>query len=186
LALGGPPPPPVERRQPEAAAALAKRLLPEGPVYVGFLPGAGDRRKCWPLDRFIELARAESAKGRLPVFILGPAEADWVDGLAEAVPTARFPLADAAGLGRSTDPLLTVALGGRLAAAVANDSGGAHLIAAGGAAMLSLFGPSAADKFRPMARRLSLLRAHDFGGEAMHLIPLERAAAALDRLLAQA
>ncbi|MBI3452426.1 MAG: lipopolysaccharide heptosyltransferase family protein, partial [Rhodospirillales bacterium] len=25
------------------------RLLPDGPVYIGLAPGAGNRAKCWPL-----------------------------------------------------------------------------------------------------------------------------------------
>ena len=34
----------------------AKILLPSGSVYIGLAPGAGDRRRCWPLKNYIEFA----------------------------------------------------------------------------------------------------------------------------------
>ena len=56
------------------------------------------------------------------------------------MPTARFPLQDAKRRdGGAASPLLTIALGQRLAAAVANDSGAGHLLAASGCPIVSLF-----------------------------------------------
>ena len=45
-------------------AALA--MLPEGPVYVGFAPGAGrkDTGKCWPLDRMPRAAQEDGFEVR--------------------------------------------------------------------------------------------------------------------------
>ena len=67
----------------------------------------------------------------------------------------------------------------RLAAAVANDSGTGHLIAAAGTKLVSLFGPTRAAKFAPAAPRLEIVAAQDFGGEAMEAIPLDAVDAAL-------
>lgn len=164
---------------PQQAVDTAARLLPPGPVYIGFAPGAGGRHKCWPIEAFMALAERQGAAGRVPVFVLGPAERDWLDELRRRVPSARFPLQDAG----SADPLLTVALAGRMTAAVANDSGGGHLLAAGGVALVSLFGPTSPAKFAPLARKLKILRAQDFGGEAMTAIPVDAVAAALDELI---
>ena len=164
---------------PAAVRDTARRLLPDGVTYIGLAPGAGGRHKCWPLDSFIAVAGQLRTRGHVPVFILGPGEADWVERLRAAVPDAKFPLQDA----RSTDPLLTLALAGRLAVAVANDSGGGHLLAAGGVALVSLFGPSSPAKFAPLATRLTVVTAQEFGGVEMVAIPVDAVIAAAETML---
>jgi ADP-heptose:LPS heptosyltransferase len=166
------------RLDPEWTAAAA-RALPDGPTYLGFAPGAGGEHKRWPLDRFLALAGREAARGRVPVFLLGPAEAEWAPTIRAALPTALLPLQEGA-----ASPLFTIAVARRLAAAVANDSGTGHLVAAAGRPMVSLFGPTPPEKFAPAAPILQIVRAQDFGAEAMEMIPTEAVAAALDRLLA--
>jgi ADP-heptose:LPS heptosyltransferase len=184
LATGRPAPDGAPRPLPADPSRDAARLLPDGATYVGFNPGAGRRFKCWPLARYVALANAQPARGRVPVFILGPDEADWHAELAAAVPAARFPLQDAADQAIAATPLLTLALAQRLAAAVANDGGGGHILAESGVPLVSLWGPTAAAKAYPMARRLKLVTAQAFGGDAMDLIPVDAVAAALDTLLA--
>ena len=199
LATGGAPafgPPP---QLDHGFAAEAKRRLPAGPVYIGLAPGAGGRHKCWPLENFIALARAQLLGGRAPVFILGPAEQAWRAGLAAAVPEALFPLSDDdsgdddsgdddSGSGVSRSPVFTIAVASRLAAAVANDSGTGHMIAAADVPMVSLFGPTRPEKFAPTATRLTILEARCFGdgnGDGdMAAIPVEAAARAVEAALA--
>ncbi len=139
-------------------------------------PGAGDRRKCWPLDRFIALGR----RFETPVVLLGPDEAEWHDDLKTALPAARFPF-QATRLG--ADPALSLAVARRLRAAVANDAGMGHLLAAGDCPLVSLFGPTPAGKFAPFAEKLTVIEAQAFGGDEMAAIPLEAVAAAVDRHL---
>lgn len=179
LASGRPAQPHDALPLPSTYTAQAQRLLPDGPVYVGFAPGAGGRHKCWPLANFGTLARGQIKLGRIPVFVLGPGEAEWTSELRAAVPTAKFPLQDAL----SEDPQLTLALAACLRAAVANDSGGGHLLAAGGVPLVSLFGPTSPAKFAPMAARLEIVTAQSHGGHEMSDIPLASVAAALDRLI---
>lgn len=175
IAVANPIPLPAELR------ARAAALLPPGPVYVGLAPGAGSPfvAKRWPLEHFAELARRQAACGRVPVFLLGPGEAGWAAGLREAVPGALFPEQQplAAGIG----PSLTAALGERLSAAVANCSGAGHLLAAGGAPMVSLYGPTRPEKYAPFARTLVCLRAQDYGSGEIDAIPLDAVAAAVER-----
>lgn len=163
----------------------ASRLLPDGSTYVGLAPGAGGLPKCWPLDSFVALAKRQLVVGRVPVFILGPAEAGWDRTLRDQVPTARFPLQDEEGIGARLGfpPELTIALAGRLAAAVSNDSGTGHMLAIGGAPMVSLYGRTVAEKFLPMTERLTIIRAQDFGGRELATIPVEPVADAVDRTL---
>jgi ADP-heptose:LPS heptosyltransferase len=175
------PPPPAPL--PADVRAQAAHLLPAGPTYVGYAPGAGNRFKCWPLERYIALAQRQAARGRAPVLILGPAEIAWHGELAAALPTARFPNQDATAAGIATSPLLTLALAQRLVAAVANDGGGGHILAESGVPLVSLWGPTAVAKAYPMARRLKLVTAQQFSGDAMTLIPVDAVEAALETLL---
>jgi ADP-heptose:LPS heptosyltransferase len=176
--------PRFELRAPEFVAA-ATRLLPDGAVHVGFVPGssAGRAEKRWPLDRYVALARMQAARGRVPVFVLGPEEAAWRDEIAAAVPGARFPLQEESGTD-ARGPLLTIALAARLAAAVSNDSGGGHLVAAGGVPLVSLWGPSVMAKAPPQSPRLITVDAREFASTSMDAIPIERVDAALEALLA--
>ena len=154
---------------PEAARARATALLPTGPCYVAQVIGAGGRHKAWPVERHVALAEALAASGRTPVLILGPAEHDLVAPLAARLPSARFPLQEAAA---PPDVALTIALGARCAAAVAADCGGGHMLAAAGVPLVSLFGPTDPAKFAPWTTRPATLRAQDFGGDEMDAIPV--------------
>lgn len=160
---------------PDSASELARALLPDGRVYVALSPGAGGRHKCWPLENYLELGRRLGAQGRVPVYLLGPSETEWA-AACRAVPGAILPLQQAT----DVSPALTIALAQRCVAGVANDSGGGHMLAAGDLALVSLFGPTDPAKFAPAARRLTVLRAQDFGGATMDAIPIEAVLSALD------
>lgn len=164
---------------PAAIAEEAGRLLPVGPTYVGLSPGAGGRHKCWPLDNYIELGRRLAASGIQPVIFLGPGEAEWADEVRAALPDAMLPEQDT----KMGSPLLTIAMGQRLAAAVANDSGVGHMMAAAAIPLISLFGPTPPDKFAPMTEVLHIIRAQDFGAAEMTAIPVEAVETALREIL---
>jgi ADP-heptose:LPS heptosyltransferase len=183
-------PRPLALANPDAANA-ARALLPTahygGPVYIGLAPGAGGQDKRWPLERYLELARRIEASGRKAVFFFGPDEAVDVQAAREAVPEALFPEKDRTdGFTAVKGPLLAIALAGRLTAAVANDAGPGHMLAAGGAPLLSLQqSHRKAVKFRPAAAHLELLVAEDYGQD-MAALPLDVVDAALQRLIAGA
>ncbi len=156
----------------------AAALLLSGPVYIGLAPGAGNkvRGKCWRLDGYIAVAQQQAAQGRVPVFILGPVEAEWEAFLRVEVPSALFP-------DLSAGPALTVALGQRLAAAVANCSGTGHMLASGGCPMVSLFGPTDPKKYAPWSHRVVAIRAADFGNRAIDSIPVPIVIEAVEHIL---
>ena len=186
LATGDPLPTPtsIELQVDEALTEAALHALPQGPTYIGLAPGAGGLPKCWPLDNFIRLARAQAIMGRTPVFILGPKELSWLGEIRKAVPDALFPL-QANGLGENHNyvPQLTIALSGRLALSVCNDSGTGHMCALGGRPLISLFGRTVPEKFTPMTPRLTIIRAQDYGGRELDLIPLDAVEEAVETLL---
>lgn len=172
---------------PALLAAAAEALPGDGAGRIALAPGAGGARKRWPVERFIALAQQQAACGRTPVFLLGPQEAEWRARLAAEVPAALFPeehAAFAALLRDGPQPLRAIAVAARCAAGVANDGGPGHMIAAAGTPLLSLFGPTRPEKFRPVAARSAVLRAQEFGGTEMDSIPVPAVAAALDALLA--
>jgi ADP-heptose:LPS heptosyltransferase len=169
---------------PPALRYRAAALLPGGETYVGLAPGAGnkDKGKCWPFDSFVALARAQAERGRVPVFLIGPEEIEWIAPLRRAVPQALFP--EQQDRTPPSGPSLTAALGERLSAAVANCSGTGHLLAAGGAPMVSLYGPTRPEKYAPFARALICLKAQDYGSDRIGAIPLDAVAAAVERQVA--
>lgn len=168
----------------DAAQRLAVQRLPAGTRYVGLAPGSREARKNWPLDRFMALASALASKGYAPAFLIGPQEREWLATLRAGVPQALFPEAEpvdpALGIGRLE---FAIALGRRLTATVANDSGIGHLMAAIGTPLVSLFGPSDARRWAPFGERVVTVRAQEFGGETMEAIPVEAVSGAVDRLL---
>lgn len=184
LATGKPAAPDAPLVLDAAVHLAAEQALPPGRIYVGIAPGAGGRQKCWPLERFVALARAQLAKDRVPVFVLGPDEEDWAASLQADVPEALIPASHpSSGRPGSRDPAFTIALAGRLAVAVANDSGVGHMIAAADVPLVSLFGPTQSEKFAPAAHRLTVIDARRYGSEDMAAIPLQAVADAVDRML---
>src|SRR5262245_34636288 len=167
-----------------AAQWLAAERLPDGPRYVGLAPGSREVKKNWPLDRYMALATVLAAKGYTPAFLIGPQERDWLATLRAGVPQALFPEAEpvdpALGVGRLE---FVIALGRRLAATVANDSGIGHLMAAIGTPLVSLFGPSDAARWAPFGERVVIVRGKEFGGDTMEAIPVDAVSSAVDKLL---
>jgi len=167
-----------------ALVDLAAAALPEGLCYIGFSPGAGGLPKCWPLEKFITLAKEQVGKGRVPVFILGPQEIGWQAEIANEVPEAIFPLQkNNLGEEHNYAPQLTMALSRKLALAVSNDSGTGHMFATGGAKLISLFGRTVPEKFTPMASNLTIIRAQDYGGREMDFIPVNVVSQAIEQVL---
>jgi ADP-heptose:LPS heptosyltransferase len=169
------------------ALQAAEALLPTGPIYVGLAPGAGGQDKRWPLERYFELARRIVARGWTPVFFFGPDEAEDAALAAREIPDAPQPERNRTdGFADVKGPLLVIALAGRLAAGVANDAGPGHMLAAGGAPLLSLQQDRRKSvKFRPAAQRLEMMVAEDYGS-GMGALPVDAAWDALQKLMSGA
>ncbi|KKK61401.1 hypothetical protein LCGC14_3014700, partial [marine sediment metagenome] len=138
-----------------------------GGGYFVLHPGAGGEAKCWPMERYVELAR--SLRGAMrsrpkAVFVLGPAECErWSERKIESL-RAEFAVVG--------NPSLSV-LAGILDAAggfVGNDSGPSHLAAVVGTPTVVLFGPTSAKHFRPLGPNVNVIEAG-----TMQLIAVEHA-----------
>jgi hypothetical protein len=129
-----------------------------GPLLVVH-PGSGGERKCWAIDRYVQLVGRLLAGGAFAraVVTLGPVELDrWGPQIGEAL-ADRLP--DGAGV--LAGPTLRE-LAGLLAIAeayVGNDSGVSHLAAAVGTRAVVLFGPTRAEQFRPPGARVAVVAA---------------------------
>jgi ADP-heptose:LPS heptosyltransferase len=107
-------------------------------------PGAASAARRWPVERWAAVARAEVARGRVPVLTGGSEELDLVLDVArraglgpEAVWAARTDLRELAAL---------VASAGRV---VCGDTGVAHLATAFGRPSVVLFGPTPPAEWGP-------------------------------------
>lgn len=168
-----------------AVADTVRKLMPATHRYIGIAPGAGTVAKCWPRERFEEVARHFFAQGFIPAFILGPNETDWQAPLQAAVPGAIFPVSLAPPDIRATEPLLSIGLAHACSVCIANDSGNAHIFAVAGVPLVVLFGATSPDKFAPPAKDLTLVRAIDFDSQTMDAITTAAVIKAAEELLSR-
>ncbi len=151
-----------------------------GPPLVALAPTANWTQKVWPAERFVALFRALAAgpmPGAVPLVLAGPGAAER----AMAAPVLAA-LPEAIDLvGRLSLPEVAACLA-RAALFVGHDSGLMHLAAAAGAPTLGLFGPTPADEYAPAGRNSAVVIAM---GREMTDLPVERALAAAERLIAR-
>ncbi len=109
-------------------------------------PGSGGRAKCWPLANFVAVASALADAG-LPVrFLIGPVEVErWqpadIKRLARQFAVTRYP---------TPSELIGLLRGAR--GLIGNDSGTSHLAALLDTPTATIFGPTSARQWRPLAR----------------------------------
>lgn len=116
-------------------------------------PGSGSREKCWPLDRFLELADRLKDAGRTVRFITGEVERDrWTP--------ADLQRLAAAGTHRQCDTL--VELLNEISTArtfIGNDSGPSHLAGIIGVPTVALFSSTDPTNWKPLGPRVVALAA---------------------------
>ena len=172
IALGNkinvpPPPLPLE----EKYRTLAKKALPiKRENYIGFAPGAGDTRKCWKLKNFINVANYFSKKKKTPVFFLGPKEEGWLKIIKKYVPKSLFPEWKKFKKKNIKGPAFVIALSERIKCALANDSGTAHMIDAGGAPIVKVFGRSLPGKYTGLTPGSITIDSRIFGSSDINKI----------------
>jgi len=124
----------------------AKRLLPKN-NYIGFSITQGNqyRKKSWPLENFIDLAKKIEKMNKYPVFFLEKNSNEIASKIKSEIPLALFPEHSSNLCG----PALVTALSSRLEKAVSIDNGIMHMFALAKVPMISLFGPTDSEKFAP-------------------------------------
>lgn len=133
------------------ARGLGHVAPPGGPVVIH--PGGGSPSKCWPLPKFIELARELKSTGRTVRFVIGEVEQD------------RWPAADIAALRNVADVENLSSLTDLLdrlkqaSAFVGNDSGPGHLAGVLGVPTVSVFGQTDPTCWRPLGPHVRIVHA---------------------------
>ena len=132
-------------------------------------PGSGSPSKCWPVERYAELAGRFAREGWPVRILLGEVELDrW--------PAAAIKLLEGSGVVHR--PASYVDLYESLAAAslvIANDSGPGHLAGVSGVPTLSLFGPTDPERWKPLGPRVRTLRReplNDLSVDEIHVAAL--------------
>ena len=125
---------------------------PDRGLRVIVCPGAGSASKRWPLDGFLQVAEQLKQFDFQPEFVIGPAEEDLQPALL-AGSAATLPLHRPENLVHLAELLRSA--GGY----IGNDSAVSHLAAFLQLPIVSIFGPSNADRWRPTGPRVTVLRA---------------------------
>ena len=124
----------------------AKKLLP-GSNYIGFSITQGNeyRKKSWPLENFIILAKKIVEMNKIPVFFVEKENIEIINQIKLKVPNSLFPE-------HNSDlvcPALVTALSSRLEKGISIDNGVMHMMSLAKVPMIVLFGPTNPEKFAP-------------------------------------
>lgn len=134
---------------PADAQAWAAEKMPDGP-WIGFNPGATyGAAKQWFPDRFIELGKKLSKRGRLLV-VGGPAEAELGEKVAAGIGGICI-------AGKTTIMQLSAAIA-RCDLFVTNDTGPMHVADAVGTPMVAIFGPTDWIVTPPFGKKHTIVR----------------------------
>ena len=132
----------------------AKKLLP-GNNYIGFSITQGNeyRKKSWPLENFINLAKKIEEMKKIPVFFVKKENLEVINQIKSKVPNSLFPE-------HNSDlvcPALVTALSSRLEKGISIDNGVMHMMSLAKVPMIVLFGPTNSEKFAPNHENVVIL-----------------------------
>ena len=132
----------------------AKKLLP-GNNYIGFSITQGNeyRKKSWPLENFINLAKKIEEMKKIPVFFVKKENLEIINQIKSKVPNSLFPE-------HNSDlvcPALVTALSSRLEKGISIDNGVMHMMSLAKVPMIVLFGPTNSEKFAPSHENVVIL-----------------------------
>ena len=132
----------------------SEKLLPNK-NYVGFSITQGNvyRKKEWPLDNVIEISSKLLEKGKIPVFFIEKKNIELKNKINSLVPNALFPEHES----ELSCPSLVSCLGKRLDFAISIDNGVMHMLSLSKVPMITLFGPTDAEKFAPNYKQSIIL-----------------------------
>jgi ADP-heptose:LPS heptosyltransferase len=140
--------PDPDLRVPETALSASSPTGQSRSTTVLIHPGAGSRRKRWPLSNFQEVAVQLAALGLCPQFVIGPAEQDLLPEL----------VARHAAVQQPEGSVGLLALLRSAAAYIGNDSGVSHLAAWAGLPSVVIFGPTDPVRWQPRGRSVAIIQ----------------------------
>ena len=147
------------------------KILSNKKNYFGIAPGAGEKEKIWPLDKFIKICDYMINKNFDLVFFVGPDEIYMKEKLKKLYPSSIF-----------IEELITqysnieVVMSSTkfLKLAIANDSGVSHMLSTGYCPLIKLFGPKDPKKFTPIRNNIHTISSNEYNSFNINHIPTQR------------
>lgn len=133
-------------------AWLAAKGIPAGSPAFAVHAGSGSPKKNWPLDRFVDVAKALHGNGITPVFVVGEADRP-IEPVLRAAASVLGPVLSGLSLTEVAGVLSCCA------GYLGNDSGITHIAAATGIPTVAVFGPTDPSIWGPRGRRVQILQA---------------------------
>ena len=132
----------------------AKKILPNK-GYVGFSMTHANlsRKKDWPIEKFIELAKRTKETNKIPVFFVEKKNYEIVNKIKDSIADAFFPEHNS----DLASPALVTALASRLEIAVSIDNGIMHMMSLAQIPLIVLFGPTKPEKFAPDQKNITVI-----------------------------
>lgn len=131
---------------------LAKKLLNENNLqqkkYVVFICGSAHENKCWPIDKFADLAQRLHAETAMPVVVVGTSSESAI--ASQLKDSAGSPVIDLCG---KTDIPQLVAVLSQAALVISNDTGPGHIAVGLSIPLVLIFGPTNPNRVGPHGSR---------------------------------
>lgn len=138
-----------------ARELIHKRGLAGGPLVILNAGATNSRAKCWPADRFAQLADRFVAQERANIVLIGAAsERESAAAVVNAMKHS-----GARNLAGETSLAELIGLLDAASVVISNDTGPAHIAAALGRPTLTLFGPTNEFETSPSGEKSALIRA---------------------------
>ena len=135
----------------------AKKILPNS-NYIGFSLTQGNvyRKKQWPINKFINVAKKIVEMNKVPVFLIKKNDTKLISKIKNEVKDSIFPEENA----KYSDPAFVTALATRLNLTISINNGIMHMVGLADSPMIVLFGsggPNETDKFAPKYSNVKIL-----------------------------
>ena len=166
---------------PENLQNRLKEVFNRESRYLGIAPGAGEKNKIWPLEKFIKVGKYFEKKNFKIVLFLGPSEVDIKDRLISEFPEALIPEKIIKNFSN-----IEIVMGSTkfLTCALANDSGISHMLSTKHCPLIKLFGPKDSNKFTPEHVNLKSVTSSQFNSSDIKVIPIEKVIKVIENSIA--
>ena len=165
---------------PNKLLSLIKNELNTEKKYIGFAPGAGDKKKIWDLEKFLNVANYFLKKNYIPVFYLGPNERNYQTTIEKNLNKVIFIEENITEFSKIE---IVMASANFLSCSLANDSGTSHMLANKKSPQVKLFGPTNKDKFSNPEFKIIAIDSKDFGSSDINSIKTDHVIKKIESIL---
>ena len=150
---------------------ILEKFFKNNNKYFGIAPGAGEKNKIWPLEKFIEIGKYYQKKNYKLVFYIGPSEINIKHILIKEFPEALIPEDY---VKNYSNIEVIMASTKYLSFALANDSGISHILSTNHCPVIKLFGPKNSNKFTPKKKLIKTISSSEYNSKNVSDITVDR------------